>query len=318
MTKKIKKKAESFFPHELTFLHIIYIILFSTFFLTYPGNSYYFHFFSRNVNLLSDKQEQSTKQYPVPVVDNPYFIPEVTAQGIYIVDLDSATPVYEKAPHQHFRPASTAKIITALVAMDQFELDQPLKVKRAFNEGQIVGFLPGESISFENALYGLLVHSGNDAGYLIADNYPGGLDAFVTAMNEKAESLSMKESNFTNPAGLDDGNQHTSAFDLSLAARKLLGNPALSRIVSVRDITIPDEDFRHFYRLSNINKLLGEIPGIGGLKTGYTEEAGENLVTFYKKNGHRFVIVILKSEDRFADTRNIVGWIDTNVDYVDL
>ena len=75
-------------------------------------------------------------------------------------------------------------------------------------------------------------------------------------------------------------------------------------------------DFKYFHQLTNVNKLLGEIQGLGGLKTGYTENAGENLVSFYKKNGHQFVIVILKSLDRFNDTKNIITWIEANVGYI--
>src|SRR3989344_9510430 len=125
----------------------------------------------------------------------------------------------------------------------------------------------------------------------------------------------MKNSYFSNPNGLDSGTQHSTAFDLALAARELLKNPYLSKIVSTKEITISDVDFKYFHQLTNVNKLLGEIQGLGGLKTGYTENAGENLVSFYKKNGHQFVIVILKSQDRFVDTTILVDWIKTNVKY---
>jgi D-alanyl-D-alanine carboxypeptidase len=170
-------------------------------------------------------------------------------------------------------------------------------------------------MTFENMLYGLLVYSGNDVAYAIADNYPGGRDAFIKKMNEKAASLSMYDSHFENPAGLDSSNQYSSAFDLALVGREVLKNKELSKIVSTKSITVSDEDFKYFHDLTNVNKLLGEIPGVGGLKTGYTEEAGENLVSFYKKGEHKFLIVILKSQDRFLDTRSIITWIDTNIDY---
>ena len=95
-------------------------------------------------------------------------------------------------------------------------------------------------------------------------------------------------------------------------------NQYLAKIVSTKEITISDVDFQVFHRLSNVNKLLGEIQGIGGLKTGYTENAGENLVSFYKHNGHQFIIVIIKSLNRFIDTKNVVLWIDQNIDYLTL
>ena len=172
----------------------------------------------------------------------------------------------------------------------------------------------GEKITVENILYGTLVHSGNDAAFVLADNY--GYYKFVDLMNKKARDLGMKNSYFSNPNGLDSAPQHSTAFDLSLAARELLKNPYLSKIVSTKEISISDVDFKYFHQLTNVNKLLGEIQGLGGLKTGYTENAGENLVSFYKKNGHQFVIVILKSLDRFNDTKNIITWIEANVGYI--
>jgi D-alanyl-D-alanine carboxypeptidase (penicillin-binding protein 5/6) len=128
----------------------------------------------------------------------------------------------------------------------------------------------------------------------------------------------MTHSHFKNPAGLDDPEQVTTARDLALASRELLGHPQLSRIVSIKEIIISDVDFRIFHTLSNVNKLLGEVQSIGGLKTGYTDQAGENLVSFYKNNGHQFLIVILKSQDRFADTLTVVKWLTENITYTNV
>ncbi|MFA6390758.1 MAG: serine hydrolase [Patescibacteria group bacterium] len=263
------------------------------------------------------KSEPDTKIKigPIPYLKFPYY-PEVSAEGIYLVDLPSFTPVFSRNENLKLFPASTTKILTALVAFDIYKPDQIITVKRTISDGQVMGLVVGEKITVENILYGALVHSGNDAAYVLADNY--GYDKFISLMNKKAQLLGMKNSFFSNPNGLDSGTQHSTAFDLSLAARELLKNPYLSKIVSTKEITISDVDFKYFHKLDNVNKLLGEIQGLGGLKTGYTENAGENLVSFYKKNGHQFVIVILKSLDRFNDTRNIITWIEANVDYVNI
>lgn len=296
--------------------HIFLFIFFTLLFLFYPGDSYYFHIFAYNRELIS-KPEPVTKIKigPIPYLKLPYY-PEVTAEGIYLVDLPSFTPVFSRNENLKLFPASTTKILTALVAFDIYKTDQIITVKRTISDGQVMGLVVGEKITVENILYGTLVHSGNDAAYVLADNY--GYDKFIDLMNKKAQSLGMKNSFFSNPNGLDSGTQHSTAFDLSLAARELLKNPYLAKIVSTKEITISDVDFKYFHRLDNVNKLLGEIQGLGGLKTGYTENAGENLVSFYKKNGHQFVIVILKSLDRFNDTRNIISWIEANVDYVNI
>lgn len=288
--------------------------LFTLLFLFYPGDSYYFDLFAHNRDLF-EKQEQKTdlKLNPIPVLRSIYY-PEVTAEGVYVVDLPSFTPIFERNAHEKFLPASTNKIITALVANDIYKQDDVITIKNLNIDGQTMGLVPGEKISVENLLYGILVHSGNDAAYALADNY--GYDRFIVLMNKKAQALGMKDSLFKNPAGLDDDNNYTTPFDLALAARELLKNKYLSKIVSTKEIVISDIDYKFFHKLVNVNKLLGEIQGIGGLKTGYTESAGENLVSFYKNNGHQFILVILKSEDRFEDTKNVVDWIQGNVEYV--
>lgn len=295
---------------------IVILILFAFLFLFYPGNNFYIDLFSYRPQLFHTKDQTIPfKNSPVPYVPVGS-LPLITAQGAYIIDLTSKTPIFEKNTHEHFLPASTTKVITALTAYDYFKLDDVLTVKRVLTEGQVIGLVQGEKMTFENMLYGLLVFSGNDVAYVIADNYPGGYDAFVKKMNEKAASLHMTNSHFINPAGLDALGQYSSPFDLSLAGIELLHNKELSKIVSTKSITISDIDFNYFHPLNNVNRLLGEIPGVGGLKTGYTEEAGENLISFYRRNGHQFLMVILKSDDRFLDTTNVINWIEGNVKYL--
>ena len=294
----------------------LFFIFFTLSFLFYPGDSYYFHIFAYNRDLMNKKIVPIKLNInPIPYLKLPYY-PEVTAEGIYLVDLLSFTPVFSRNENLKLFPASTTKILTALVAYDVYKPDQVITVKKTITDGQLMRLVVGEKITVENILYGMLVYSGNDAAYVLADNY--GYDKFVNLINKKAQTLGMKNSHFSNPNGLDSGSQFSTAFDLSLAARELLKNPYLSKIVSTKEITISDVDFKYFHQLTNVNKLLGEIQGLGGLKTGYTENAGENLVSFYKKNGHQFIIVILKSLDRFNDTRNIVSWIDANVGYVNV
>lgn len=298
-------------------IRFYFLFPFFTFlFLFYPGNSDLFHTFAYNRNLFYETKNSIFHiPYSIPHVKLPYY-PEVMAEGVYIVDLPSFTPIAQRNPHTRFFPASTAKIITALVVSDVYKPDDIITVKRTIEDGQVMGLVIGEKITVENLLYGLLVHSGNDVAYVLADNY--GYDKFIQLMNDKAEKLMMTNSYFKNPNGLDNMAQYTTAFDLTLAARELLKNKYLAKIVSTKEITVSDVDFKYFHRLENVNKLLGEIQGLGGLKTGYTENAGENLVSFYKKNNHEFVITILKSTDRFTDTKNIVSWIDQNVDYLDI
>lgn len=298
----------------MPFRFYFFFIFFSLFFLFYPGNSPYYNIFAYNRGLFADYMEPiSPEIHSVPYVKS-NLPPDIMAEGVYVADLPSFTPVYEKNAKMKLYPASTTKIITSLVAYDMYKPEDIITVKQASIEGQIMELQPGERITAENLLYGLLVHSANDAAFAFANDI--GKEKFMQYMNEKARTLGMYDSHFTNPAGLDENSQLTTPFDLAIAARALLRNPYLSKIVATKEITISDSDFKIFHKLTNVNKLLGEIPGLGGLKTGYTELAGENLVSFYKNGDHDFVIIIMKSQDRFEDTKKIIQWIKEQVDYV--
>ena len=288
-------------------------LFFTLLLLFYPSESEYYKIFAYNRSLFAQTDQPiKLKTDPLPYLKFPYY-PQISAEGAYVVDLPSFTPVFEKNPQQSFIPASTTKIVTALVASDIYKPDDVITVKRIITEGQTMGLVIGERITAENLLYGTLVHSGNDSAYALADNY--GFEKFLNLLWLKTEQLSMTKSHFVDPAGLDEFNQYTTPFDLALAARALLENSELKKMVATKEITIADVDFKYFHKLANVNKLLGEMQGIGGLKTGFTENAKENLVSFYKSNGHQLIIVILKSEDRFEDTRQIITWINSNIDY---
>ncbi|MBI4008950.1 D-alanyl-D-alanine carboxypeptidase [Candidatus Roizmanbacteria bacterium] len=298
----------------MKFRFFLLFVFYTLLFLFYPGDSEYYKIFAYNRALFAKREQGlSLKTNPVPYLKLPY-LPQISSEGTYIVDLTSFTPVFEKNSNSRFIPASTAKIMTALVTIDVYQPDDVITVKRLISEGQTMGLFIGEKISVENLLYGILVHSGNDAAFALADNF--GYEKFLDLMNVKAKDLSMKNTHFVDPAGLEEFNQYTTPFDLSLAARELLNNRYLRKFVATKEIEIADVDFKYFHRLSNVNKLLGEIQGIGGLKTGFTENAKENLVSFYKSENHQYIIVILKSEDRFSDTREVISWINSNVDYV--
>ncbi|MFH1826867.1 MAG: serine hydrolase [bacterium] len=289
---------------------------FSVLFLFYPGDSDLFRIFAFNRDLFIKNEVVNLTDISTPIVRDANFKPELTAEGVYIVDKNSFTPVYEKNAQKQLYPASTTKIITALVAYDIYNLNKVVTIKKLPEDGQMMGLVPGERISIEYLLYGTLIHSGNDAAYALAYEY--GYDKFIDLINKKVKDLNMKNTYFDNPIGYDSPNEYTTPFDLALAARELLSNKYLSKIVSIKEITISDADFKYFHVLSNVNQLLGELDGIGGVKTGYTQEAGENLVSLYKHKDKEYIIVILKSQDRFADTLNSVNWINSNIDYVQI
>lgn len=283
-------------------------------FLFYPGQHPYFQIVAFNRPLFfQTPKTPSINIHPIPYVDTGVD-PVVSARGVYIVDLSSYTPVFKKNPDKQFFPASTTKIITSLVAADVYQPDDVITVSNVVVEGQKMDLVEGEQITAENLLYGILVHSGNDAAYALANFY--GYDAFIILMNNKAQELGMKESYFTNPAGFDNYKQKSTPYDLALAGRALIQNPYLRKMVGTKEIIISDTEYSIFHKLTNVNKLLGEIQGLGGLKTGYTENAGENLVSFYRHQDHDYLIVVMNSEDRFVDTITLVDWIQAQVKYL--
>lgn len=248
---------------------------------------------------------------PYPERVGPSSPEEITATGVVILDADSAVYLYKHNENESLPPASTTKILTALVALDTYALDDVLTVNNVITEGQVMDLVHGEKMTVENLLYGALIHSGNDAAYALADNYPGGVEKFMVAMNEKAKELHLDHSHFTNPIGFDDPSHKMTPLDLSRLAAVALTNRTIAKMVAIPQITVSDVYHTRFHQLKNVNELLGKIPGVGGIKTGWTQEAGENLVTLVERNGHRVIIVVLHSQDRFGDTEKLINWIFT-------
>lgn len=175
-----------------------------------------------------------------------------------------------------------------------------------------MGLYVGEQMTFENLLNGLLVYSANDAAETLAQDFPGGYDAFINAMNAKAKDLNMTNSHFDNPVGLDAGDQYTTARDLVEASEVAMRNPEFAKIVGTESVVCTDVTGKSKYSLKNINELLGVVPGVAGIKTGWTENSKENLVTYINRNGHDVIIAVLGSEDRFGETKTLIDWIFTN------
>lgn len=247
---------------------------------------------------------------PIPVLTDNSSFPTLSAEGVIATDLDSGITLYEKNSDLPLLPASTTKIVTALVSLDTYKLAQVLTVPQGINvDGQKMGLYPGEKMKFENILYGLLVYSANDAAEALAIDYPGGYDSFIAAMNVKAKDLSMVNSHFDNPVGLDTDGQRSTAKDLIRASEVAMRDPEFAKIVGTKNIAITDESGKTSYNLQNVNELLGSVPGVMGVKTGWTEDARENLVTYIVRDNHHIMIALLGSQDRFGETKELIDWI---------
>jgi D-alanyl-D-alanine carboxypeptidase (penicillin-binding protein 5/6) len=291
----------------------IFFIGLALFILLIPGQNVYTMSFGTLMSKPRTLSMVIAKPYPYPVnVSGIYPGEEITASGIVIRDADSGVYLYKRNEEELMSPASTTKILTAMVILDKFQLDDVMTARTMVDSGQVMGLAQGEQITVENLLYGTLIHSGNDAAYTLADNYPGGVEAFVSAMNEKAKSLGLTKSSFTNPVGYDDPGHKMTPMDLARLATAALSDKTIAKMVAIPSITISDITHTYFHTLKNVNQLLGKIPGVGGIKTGWTEEAGENLVTLVERNGHKIILVVLHSKDRFGETAQLIEWVFAN------
>lgn len=298
---------------------MLFLVVLAGFFLGYPGQHPYL--FWSDTPGLPDRILPFSIPVPAPYPTNVTGIypgAEVTAGGVVIEDVASGVMLYERNGFEQFAPASTTKLLTALVALEAYELEDVLTVKTLMNNGASMKLVAGERVTVENLLYGTLIQSGNDAAYTLAEQYPSGVEGFVVAMNAKAKTLSLDHSNFTNPVGFDDPNHKMTPMDLVRLATVALSNKTIVKMVAIPQITVSDVTHTYFHPLTNVNQLLGKIPGVGGIKTGWTEEAGENLVTLVERSGHRVIVVVLKSKDRFADTTKLIDWVFGNYRWQEL
>lgn len=238
--------------------------------------------------------------------------PSVSALGVYVLDVDLGDELFSKNSQTRLAMASTTKIMTALVAIDYFKSGQVLTVpKEALVGGSSMNLLAGEQMTFRSLLYGMLLNSGNDAAYTLAYNYTGGLSNFIDQMNIKAEQMSLKNTHFQNPAGFDNFEHFTSAYDMAQIAKVFSKDALLAKIVATKSTSVVSFDKSQQHLLANLNKLLGQ-DGVIGIKTGTTDASGENLVTLVERDGHRILIVLLNSRDRFGETKQIIDWTFAN------
>jgi len=254
----------------------------------------------------------SPEEYPT--LKNIYE-PFISAKGAVIMDKDSQVILFEKNPNLRFSPASTTKIMSALVALEHFKPDVILTVKDSYTEGAVIELSEGEQFRFQDLLFAMMLPSANDAAKAIAANYSGGEEAFVGKMNEKAQELGLKNTHYADPAGLLDTKDYTTPLELARLASVAMQNPEFAKVVSTKERTIVNTLGKE-YVLENLNILLN-TPGVNGVKTGYTQEAGQVLVTSRVIPGtnKEVIIVVMQSEDRFTDSQALINYLEGNINF---
>ena len=225
------------------------------------------------------------------------------AKGMVVIEGNSGDVLYSKNENLELPMASTTKIVTAIVAIENSsDLDEKFVVseKAIGIEGTSIYLKSGEKLSLRELLYGLILASGNDCAIAIAEHIAG-LDNFVGLMNEFASNLGLKHTNFKNPHGLDEDGHYTSAYDLSIMTAYALKNPIFREIVSTERMVIEKNDLYQARYLKHKNRLLFTDENCIGVKTGFTDNAGRCLVNAHEENGLQIISVVLNCQPMFEE-----------------
>lgn len=249
-------------------------------------------------------------------------IPKINARHAVIYDRASSTILYGKSENEQCKMASTTKIMTAIVVLEKVQnLDELVTIskKAAGTGGSRLGLSTNDKITVENLLYGLMMRSGNDAAVALAEYVGGSIENFSILMNDKALSLSLENTHFVTPHGLDNDDHYTTAYELAKLTDYALLNKTFAKIVNTQSHTIYINNSPQ--TLSNTNELLGNLNGVYGVKTGFTNGANRCLVTSCKRGNLDIICVVLgcdTKKDRTKDSINLINYIFDNYTMVNV
>ena len=226
----------------------------------------------------------------------------VSAQQAILVDGQTGQILYEKDPDRRSLIASTTKIMTALIVCEQCNVLDRMEIPREAVgiEGSSMYLREGEILTLQELLYGLMLQSGNDAAVALAIYCGGTVSDFAQLMNDKAHRLGMENTHFVNPHGLDAPDHYSTARDLAVLAAYAMQNPVFARTVSAKTVTIGQRYLR------NHNKLLWQVEGADGIKTGFTKAAGRILVSSAQRQGRRLIAVTINAPDDWNDHKKLL------------
>jgi len=239
--------------------------------------------------------------------------PRLQAQAAVLMDATTGVLLFDKNMHKRCAPASTTKILTAIIALESGRLhEQAIVSSRAANTpGSSMHLYPGQKISVLELVWGLLLRSGNDAAVALAEHLAGSVEAFVSLMNEKAAQIGALNSHFANPHGLTAPGHFSTAYDLAILTRYALNNPLFAEIVRTKEIIIEwlDRSGQEKERtLRNTNKLLWMFDDADGVKTGTTDAAGPCLVASATRGHQKLIAVVLNDRARWYDSMQLLKY----------
>jgi len=264
--------------------------------------------------------------------------PDISAEAAILIDADTGRILYEKNIHKKMYPASTTKILTAIIAIERGNLDEKITVDKETPyeiQGSHIALEPDEVLTMRDLIYATLIESANDAAAVIGKTISGSTEEFAKLMNSKAKEIGAKNTSFTNANGLHDDNHTTTAYDLAMIAKYAMQNDLFKSIVSTYTYTIEPTNKKSVPRyLKSENKLLYgtekinvdgntvtvKYDGANGIKTGYTTQAQSCLVASAEKNGQKLISVVLKAKGNnvFIDTHKLLNYGFNNFSSVKL
>lgn len=247
--------------------------------------------------------------------------PKISSRSAVVIDRESKMVLYEKNSNSKRAMASTTKIMTAIITLENGNLSDKVTVsqKAGLTGGSRLGLKSKDQISLKDLLYGLMLCSGNDAAVAIAEHIGGSIENFAVLMNKKADELSLKDTNFITPHGLDSNNHYTTAYQLAILTDYALNIPEFSEIVSTKSYTVSINGLSK--NISNTNELLGYLNGVNGVKTGFTNNAGRCLVTSIQRDNLNIICVVLGADTkkiRTADSVKLIEYVYANYKQINI
>ena len=256
--------------------------------------------------------------------DTDHPAPPVFATSAYLLDADSGTTLYAYNPFIHLPMMSTTKLMTALLAVEQGNPNQPITITNQIEndvsklsaDSTVFGFKKGETYSLREMLYALILDSGNDAAIAIADTLSGNLPAFVQKMNARAQQLGLYDTHYVNPHGLLDPNQYSSAHDLAMLARYVFRNPLVHQIAGTKTYTMAATSGHPVRVLINGDQFLWWYPGVDAGKPGYDGASNFVQVISAVRNGKHLIGVVMHTNNWWTDMRDLLNWGFDNFTWV--
>ncbi|MGC4376246.1 D-alanyl-D-alanine carboxypeptidase family protein [Fictibacillus sp. Mic-4] len=237
--------------------------------------------------------------------------PGVSARAAVLMEQESGRVLFGKEEHRPMRIASITKIMTAIIAIESGKMSDKVKIseKATRTEGSSLYLTPGERVPLRDLVYGLMLRSGNDAAVAIAEHVGGSVEGFELLMNQKAREIGMEDTNFRNPHGLDDHEDHySSAYDMALLTRYAMNNKEFRKISSTKVYRSHQEGEKWDRIWKNKNKMLKLYRYSTGGKTGFTKRAKRTLVSTAKKDGMGLIAVTLDDPNDWEDHENLFNW----------